>query len=119
MLDGPAASAFLTQSLIEAFGLFDLATGRAYAKRHVARHLVVFPDWIGIRHHPIKVAVLATVFDHPLPSLAGLECAPKVFIRFNRHVRVADNVVRGPEEFGLAESADFNEGTVDEGYSAL
>ena len=43
------------------------------------------------------LAVLATVLDHAVPGIAGLDGVPQVAEGFPRHIRMAHDILRGAE----------------------
>jgi hypothetical protein len=95
-----------------------LAAGLA-PHRHVALQLALFPDRGHMRLDPVVVAVLAAVLDDADPGTIGLQRVPEVGVGFDRHVGVANDVVRLALQFLPAEATDIDELLIGPGDPAL
>lgn len=65
------------------------------------------------------VTVLAPVLDHAAPGPATLDGFPEILERRRRHVRMAQEVVRRAQQFGLGITAGFDEIGIAEGDAAF
>ncbi|MOA21723.1 hypothetical protein D3C78_1422300 [compost metagenome] len=79
---------------------------RAYAHRLVTHDPPTFEDGRDVGIDPVVVAVTAAVLDDTHPALAGFQVAPHQLVHRRRHVRVAHQVVRAANQFGLAVATD-------------
>ena len=97
---------------VEALGGLHFLARRLGAHRHVAERLLLVAHLHHQRLHPIVVAVLAAVLDHPAPGPARLDGRPQVLEGLRRHVRMPDHVVALADQFLPGEPADLDEGVV-------
>ena len=86
-------------------GVHLLARGHG-ADRHVTPRAVAVHQRRHVGHHPVVGAVLAPVLHRGGPGVALADGVPHVPVRLLGHVRVADQVVRLPQQFFLGEPAD-------------
>ena len=104
---------------VELFGLGGLLLGGRAAHRHIAHRAAIFADRRHIGFHPVEMPLLGAVLDQAFPWAAGLDGGPEVGEGFGRHVRVAHDIVRMPDQFVLAKAADVDEGAVGVGDLAF
>jgi hypothetical protein len=64
---------------------------------------------------PVMVAVLATVLDHANPRPPVLQNTPEVREGFDRHIRMAHDVVGLTDQFAFGKTADHHKFAVDVG----
>jgi hypothetical protein len=112
-MDAQTLGRALAELPVGALGCLDLIAGRLRSHRHVADDLAVGTHRRRIGQHPVVIAVLAAVLDQPGPRLAVLERRPEIGERLHRHVRVAHDVLRRPDQLGFGKAADVDEVAVD------
>jgi hypothetical protein len=92
---------------------------RLAADRDEAGDLIVLDDWCDVGPHPVESAAFAAILDQPVPWTAGLDGGPEVGESLLRHMRVADDVMRGADQLLLRKTADLDKDVIGEGDPAL
>lgn len=62
--------------------------------------------------NPVKIAVLAAIFDQPLPRITRFDGPPQVLERGGRHIRMAHQVMIFADQFVTIEAGNGDEGVV-------
>ena len=107
------------ERLIKLLHCGDLVLGGAGTNGHIARHLAVTHHRYRIGAYPIVIAIFTSVFDNPAPGFALLQRVPHVGKSRFRHIRMAHNVVRLPEQLLERKAAHLHKGVVSVGHVAV
>jgi hypothetical protein len=97
---------------VQSFACRNLLARGFGSHRHIACGPIVVHDGRDIGHHVVMVAILAPIFHQPGPGQALAEGVPHVTKRFLRHVRMANEIVRLPQQLLAGESTELNEGFI-------
>ena len=104
--------AVAAQPGVQRLGRADVGAAGGGAHRHIAGGLAILFDRHDKSRHPVVVAIFTAVFHHAFPGVSVFEREPHVFENTGRHVRVAQDILAGANQFVALKAGYLDKGVI-------